>query len=484
MLFNSLEFLIYFPVVVGLYFALPHRWRWLHLLIASYAFYMAWEPAYALLIFSSTLVDYVVARAMPGAEAGRKKGLLAISLAVNLGLLCSFKYYNLFNETFAELLALGGIEWQLPESNLLLPVGISFYTFQTLAYTIDVYRGKQEPETHFGRFALYVCYFPQLVAGPIERAGRLLPQLAAEHHWDNDRVASGLRKMGWGMFKKVVIADRLSTTIIDPVFVSPDEASGFVVLLVGLLIGLQFYFDFSAYSDIAIGAARVMGVKLMTNFDQPFLARSVNEFWSRWHISLMSWFRDYMYVPLGGSRAGNWARYRNIMIVFAVSGLWHGADWHFVAWGLINGMYLVIGYATAPLRTRIAEVTGFVRWTRTRALWQWSSTVVLVSIGLLVFRAPDVPTALMMMGNLGDGWGTAFQPATWDALMISFGMDTTMFLCTLLLIPIAELIEFRKRNPELWEPPTWVNWVGDWVLIVATLWLGKFSAEAFVYFQF
>ncbi len=483
MLFNSLEFLLYFPVVVGLYFLLPPRWRWLHLLVASYVFYMAWEPAYAVLIFASTVVDYTVARAMPSTEGLKRRLLLMVSLTVNLGLLFSFKYYNLINNTFQALCSLVGVEWALPESNLLLPVGISFYTFQTLAYTIDVYRHHLEPEKHFGRFALYVSYFPQLVAGPIERAGRLLPQLAAHHSWDTDRVVSGLRLMLWGLFKKVVVADRLAG-LIDPVFTAPEQAGGFVVVMTSTLIGLQVYYDFSAYSDIAIGAARVMGVKLMTNFDQPYLARSVHEFWARWHISLITWFRDYVYIPLGGSRAGKLLQYRNIMAVFVLSGLWHGAAWHFAIWGAINGVFIIVGAATGPLRDRFAEATGFAKWKRTRRVWQWSTALIIVSSGHLWFRVPDVPTAVTMYSNIGVGWSTLFEATKWDGLLARFGMDTTLFVGTLLLIPMAELIEFRMRHLKDRKAPTWLNWVGDWVMIVGMLWLGKFTREAFVYFQF
>ncbi len=483
MLFNSLEFLIYFPVVVGLYFVLPHRWRWLHLLVASYAFYMAWEPAYALLILASTCVDYFAARAMPGADPSRKRLLLLASLATNLGLLFSFKYYNLINQTLADLLSLAGVAWELPESNLLLPVGISFYTFQTLAYTIDVYRGDLPPERHFGRFALYVSYFPQLVAGPIERAGRLLPQLAAHHDYDADRVASGLRLMAWGLFKKVVVADRLAD-FVDPVFAAPEQAGGFVTALAMAMIGLQIYYDFSAYSDIAIGAARVMGVRLMTNFDQPYLARSVNEFWARWHISLISWFRDYVYIPLGGSRHGKLRQYRNIAVIFVLSGLWHGAAWHFAIWGGVNAVFIIVGTATAPLRERIAQATGFARLKRTRALWQWASALFIVSSGHVWFRTPDVATALTLYGNLGVGWATLLQPGRWEAIFAHYGMDATLFVGTLLLVPVAELAEYRQRHLEAWTAPTWLTWLGDWVLLVGILWLGRFTNEAFVYFQF
>jgi len=483
MLFNSLEFLLYFPVVVALYFLLPHRWRWLHLLVASYAFYMAWEPAYALLIFASTMVDYLVALRMPEARGNRRLSLLCVSLAVNLGLLFSFKYYNLINGTFLSLAAVAGIDWPLPESSLLLPVGISFYTFQTLGYTIDVYRGKLEPERHFGHFALYVSYFPQLVAGPIERASRLLPQLHAEHAFDIDRVRSGLRLMMWGLFKKVVIADRLAH-LVDTVYAHPDEATGPVVVLSTLCFGYQVYCDFSGYSDIAIGAARVMGVDLMKNFDQPHLARSVNAFWSRWHISLISWFRDYLYIPLGGSRGGPWMRRRNVAIVFLVSGLWHGAAWTFAIWGAINAVYIVVGDVTSAARERLAVRTGFDKVPRVRAVWQVVTAVGITYASFIWFRAPDVATATHMYGRVATGWGWLAQPEWWDAWFARLGMDAGLLGLTLCFVPLSELVEYRMRHLDAWEAPWWLRWLGDWSLLVGTLLLGKFTREAFVYFQF
>ncbi len=482
MLFNSLEYLIYFPIVVGLYFWLPERWRWLHLLIASYAFYMAWEPAYALLILGSTAIDYFCALGMPAATPARRKALLGVSLVMNLGLLFSFKYYNLINGSFTWLLAQGGVAWPLPESNLLLPVGISFYTFQTLSYTVDVYRGNLAPERHFGIFALYVSYFPQLVAGPIERAGALLPQLRAAHALDVARVVSGLRLMLWGLFKKAVVADRLGE-IVDAVFAAPEQAGGFAVTLVSFCIGYQVYCDFSGYSDMAVGAARVMGVDLMRNFDQPHLARSVNEFWSRWHISLISWFRDYVYIPLGGSRRGKLIQYRNIAVIFLLSGLWHGAAWTFAIWGSVNAVYIITGAITAPARERFAQWSGFARWVKVRIAWQWASTLAIVCAGHIWFRAPDVHTALLLYSRAGSGWAE-LDAARFEAILARFGMDPTLFVFTLLLIPATELIEYRFRHLEAWRAPMLLTWLGDWTLLGATLLLGRYTREAFVYFQF
>jgi len=483
MLFNSLEFLLYFPVVVGLYFTLPHRWRWLHLLIASYAFYMAWEPAYALLIFTSTLVDYLIARRMPLEEGGRRKALLGTSLTINLGLLFSFKYYNFINETFTDAAALLGVAWPLPESNLLLPVGISFYTFQTIGYSVDVYRGKLEPERHFGHFALYVSYFPQLVAGPIERASRLLPQLKAEHHFDVDRVASGLRLMLWGFFKKVVVADRLAH-LVDTIYANPDEATGPTVALSTACFVYQVYCDFSGYSDIAIGAARVMGVDLMKNFDQPHLSRSIGEFWRRWHISLMAWFRDYIYIPLGGSRHGRLNHYRNIAVVFLVSGVWHGAGGHYIVWGGVIALYIMFGHATSDARERFAVAIGFDRLPRLRAVYQVVTAVGINYTAFVFFRAPDMPTALHMYAQAFSGWGLLLDPGWWNEWLVRLGWSAGLFVFAMCLVPATELIEFRQRHLDRWKAPTALRWAGDWALIVGALLFGVFTREAFVYFQF
>ena len=484
MLFNSFEYLIYFPVVVGIYFLMPFRWRWLHLLIASYVFYMAWEPAYALLIFASTVVDYFVALQMHKTEGKtRRRMLLSISLAVNLGLLFSFKYYNLINGTFVGAAAAVGFDWPLPESNLLLPVGISFYTFQTLGYSIDVYWKKVEPERHFGRFALYVCFFPQLVAGPIERAQRLLPQFLLEHRWNSERVVSGLRLIVWGLFKKVVVADRIAQ-ITDAVYDQPDAFGGGAVVIATACFGYQVYCDFSGYSDIAIGTARVMGYDLMTNFDQPHLSRSVDEFWKRWHISLMSWFRDYIFFPLGGSKVAVWRIYFNVMAVFVASGIWHGAEWSFVVWGAMNGFYICFAIQTAEIRDRIAERTGFARFPRVRYAWQVASAVSITYFSFGFFRADNMSHALSVYKRLLYDWGSVLDPTAFLAFSEALGMEALMVVFCLALLPLTEMMEYAQRHKDEWEVPMWAQWLSDYALFFSVIALGRFSSDAFFYFQF
>ncbi|CAN5908465.1 hypothetical protein BH23GEM7_BH23GEM7_20090 [soil metagenome] len=368
MLFNSLQFLFFFPVVVALYFATPHRFRWTLLLAASYYFYACWKPEYLLLIIASTLVDYGAALGMGAAATqARRKAFLALSLGSNLGLLFAFKYFNFFNESARALFDQFNLFYGVPAFDVLLPVGISFYTFQTLSYTIDVYRGQREPERHLGIFALYVSFFPQLVAGPIERSTRLLPQFFEKHEFSADRVSSGLRLILWGFFKKIVIADRLAIYV-NEVYGNPAGFDGPTLLLATYFFAFQIYCDFSAYSDIAIGAARVMGFELMQNFRRPYFARSIHEFWQRWHISLSTWFRDYVYIPLGGNRVPFWRWYVNLFAVFLVSGLWHGANWTFVVWGGLHGFYLVFSLMTRNVRDRGWEALGRLLPARPAAL--------------------------------------------------------------------------------------------------------------------
>ncbi len=349
-LFNSIQFVFFFPLVVAMYFTTPQRWRWLLLLGASYYFYAAWRPEYVVLIFASTVVDYLCGRGMGRFRRARvRKLLLSLSVGTNLGFLFAFKYLSFFNESIRAAFDQFNIFYGVPAFDILLPVGISFYTFQSLSYTIDVYRERTPPEKHFGIFALYVSFFPQLVAGPIERSYRLLPQFYAHQRFDPDRVVSGLRLMLWGFFLKIVVADRLAL-FVNEVYADPGAYSGSALLLGTYFFAFQIFADFAGYSCIAIGAAGVMGYDLMENFRRPYFAASIREFWGRWHISLSTWFRDYLYIPLGGNRVSRWRWYVNLFAVFVISGLWHGAAWTFVVWGALHGAYLVVSLVTSDLR--------------------------------------------------------------------------------------------------------------------------------------
>ncbi len=491
MLFNSLEFLIFFPVVGGGYYASPHPVpgvRWLLLLLASYGFYMAWEPAYGLLILFSTTVDWLVARRIPQEPTQARKRLwLALSLSINLGMLFSFKYYNLVNDTFAIAAGWVGLAWPLPRSDLLLPVGISFYTFQTLSYTIDVYKGRYQPEQRFGMFALYVSYFPQLVAGPIERANRLLPQLTRPVGFDWDRVTSGLRLAAWGMFKKVVVADRLAE-VVNIIYGSPQSFGGFAFVVGTVFFGYQVYCDFSGYSDIAIGLARVLGVDLMKNFDQPHLSRSMSEIWSRWHISMSTWFRDYVYIPLGGNRVAfpRWAL--NVTVVMVGSGLWHGAQWSLTAWGAVHALLLVLERVTQRQRTWLQEVTGLTRAPRLQAFVQWLLTWLCWQMSLVFFRSESLYDALYILSHLGTGWENLGNPTALAMFVTRVHLDGFLFAYCVLLCPFTELVDYGHRDPK-WKArlealPRPARWAIDYALIFAIIVLGAFNDTPFVYFQF
>ncbi|RKY20814.1 MAG: MBOAT family protein [Planctomycetota bacterium] len=493
MAFNSWQYVLFLPLVVGLHFALPARQRWLLLLLASYVFYACWEPAYLILIVASTLVDYACGLGM-GAAPGdarrspaRRRALLCISLLCNLGLLFTFKYWDFFATAVHEALGWAGVGWDSPTLDVLLPVGISFYTFQTLSYTIEVYRGNQRPERHLGIFALYVSYFPQLVAGPIERSVNLLPQLRAETRWCSDRAADGLRLIVCGLVKKVVIADRLAL-LVDGVYADPSRFDGPMLALATVFFAFQIYCDFSGYSDIAIGSAEILGHRLMKNFERPYFARSVPEFWGRWHISLSTWFRDYLYIPLGGSRVAPWLRWRNILIVFAVSGLWHGASWCFVIWGALHGMYYLLGEWLAPVRAALARATGLVRRPTALAVLSCITTFVLVDLAWIFFRADTAADAFTVLRRLGAGWSEALSGPTWSSAIEAAGTsraDVRLGAALVLALLAAQLLRGRLRSSAwLGGLPTARRWAALAALVLLLLNQGVVQRVPFLYFQF
>lgn len=489
MLFNSLHFAIFFPVVVVAYFACPYRYRWALLLLASYYFYMAWVPAYLLLIITSTLVDYVAAQMMGRTESLRKRRkYLYLSLGANLGLLFFFKYFNFFNDSMQALFEYLSLPYHMPESHFLLPVGISFYTFQTLGYSIDVYRGRVKPERHPGIFALYVAFFPQLVAGPIERAGNLLPQLRKRFDFDYVRVTNGLKLMAWGFFKKLVIADRVSV-LVDYVFADPQGHQGPALALAAVLFAWQVYCDFSGYSDIAIGAAQVMGFRLMKNFNRPFFARSLGDLWRRWHISLTSWFRDYLYFPIGGSRVKVSRHAFNLIFVFSVCGLWHGADWTFVAWGTGHGILLALSMLTRNLRRRAGEVLHLERIPRLHALWQIGITFFWFCFLLGIFRSNDIPDAIYVVKHWFVGWADPLGGLDFRRFIMSLGMrkveDFYIAAGAILLLEVVHVIQARGVTLDwLARKPAWLRWSLYYALILLILNFGVFNASPFFYFQF
>src|SRR4030043_677103 len=360
MLFNSFSFLIFFPTVTILYFLIPHKYRWFFLLMASCIFYMAFIPVVILVLALTIAIDYTAALFIEKSEGRRRKWYLIISIVSTCTVLFIFKYFNFFNSNLGQVARFFHWNYSIENLSLILPIGLSFHTFQSLSYVIEVYRKNYKAEHHFGIYALYVMFYPQLVAGPIERPGNLIHQFYEKHIFDYQRVIDGLKLMLWGFFKKVVIADKLAL-VVNKVYSDPTQYTGLPLIAAAISFAIQVYCDFSGYSDIAIGSAQVMGFRLRDNFDRPLFSASVAEFWRRWHISLMSWFRDYVYIPLGGNRVSRGRRYFNLFFTFSLSGLWDGANWGMVLWGSFNGLYVILSDFTADFRKKGLNMTGLDR---------------------------------------------------------------------------------------------------------------------------
>ena len=482
MLFNSLEFLLFLPLVVLTYYLLPNRFRWVLLLGASYFFYMYWNPVFIILIVLSTIVDYIAGISIEKTTIKKKRIIFLIaSLVINLGLLFVFKYFNFFMDTFFTVVSKITTQPNTFQTfDLLLPVGISFYTFQTLSYTIDVFRKKRKAERHLGYFAVYVAFFPQLVAGPIERSDRLIPQLKKKHIFNYNDTINALLRIAWGFFKKLVIADRIAV-VVDTIFGNLQAYRGIYLIIAVIAFTIQIYCDFSAYSDIAIGSAKLMGIDLIENFKMPFFSKSIKEFWTRWHISLSSWFKDYVYFPLGGNRnLKKWHKYRNILIVFVVSGLWHGANINFIIWGFIHGAYITI---TGFLKD---EVFSKVKWnfslpTPIRQL----GTFLIFSFSMLFFRAGNIYESIYIIRHMFDNTFFHFFNRT----SISMGLEgkevwvLVIFICWLFT---AEGIKYYRNKDQLItgdvkQALSFIFLVG---IIVIFGVFGEYDAKQFIYFQF
>lgn len=486
MLFNSLPFLIFFPCVFVLYYALPFRFRKYMLLAASYYFYMCWKPEFIVLILFSTLVDYFCGLGM-ARYPGRKKWLLALSLTMNLGLLFFFKYLNFFGETLTALCRAVSIPFSAPALNIILPVGISFYTFQTLSYTLDVYRGRLEPERDFVTFALFVSFFPQLVAGPIEKASNLLPQLKEEHRFTYENASWGAKLMAWGFFKKMVVADQLAVLLVDPVYQNPGSYEGGILVLATCTFAFQIYCDFGGYSDIARGCARMMGVRLMVNFKSPyFFSHSIGNYWQRNHISLSQWFTEYVYIPLGGSRKGRVKQYWFTTITFFLSGLWHGAEWSFVVWGLLQALYLnlerLCRRPKEPPRSPPLRLLAIV------------TTFGLSCFSLIFFRAANIGEALYVVRHSlwGIGSPVVYCRTAVDQLFTALGLgmaEIAMLLGVLLLLFLFDLADEKGDAIAMVSAwPAAVRWACYLGLVMIVLIFGiygpGYDVRAFAYFDF
>ncbi len=478
MLFNSLDFAIFLPIVFILYwFVFNKNLRHQNILIAvaSYVFYGWWDWRFLALILFSTLVDYAVGVSLDKEQnLSKRKILLWISILVNLGFLGFFKYYNFFLDNFKSAFSFFGQEINSNSLNIILPVGISFYTFQTLSYTIDVYKKRLEPTKDFISFAAFVSFFPQLVAGPIERATNLLPQILSKRKFEYSEAVDGLRQILWGLFKKIVIADNCATYA-NLIFNNSADYSGSTLVLGAIFFTFQIYGDFSGYSDIAIGTSRLFGFKLMQNFAFPYFSRDIAEFWRRWHISLSTWFRDYLYIPLGGSRGGTWMKVRNTFIIFIVSGFWHGANWTFIVWGALNAIYFLPLLLTNKNRQNLETVAEGSYLPTIKEFFNMAITFGLTVFAWIFFRADNIEHALSYLGGI---FSKTF-----------FTYPEIFSKRILLLIPLFLILEWFGRNGEYGLQRIGIHWpkplkMGLYYSIFVLIFLfGEKSAE-FIYFQF
>jgi len=487
MLFNSLSFLIFFPTVTLLYFWIPHRYRWFFLLGASCIFYMAFIPIYILVLALTIAIDYTAGLLIEKTEGRRKKVFLVISILSTCGVLFVFKYFNFFNSNLAQIAEFFHWNYPIETLNLILPIGLSFHTFQSLSYVIEVYRGNYKAEHHFGIYSLYVMFYPQLVAGPIERPGNLIPQFYEEHIYDDQRVMDGLKLMVWGFFKKVVIADKVAI-IVERVYNDPTQFTGIPLIAGALFFGIQVYCDFSGYSDIAIGAAQVMGFRLRDNFNRPFHSTSMTEFWRRWHMSLMSWFRDYVYIPLGGNRVGKWSWYYNIFFTFTLSGLWHGAGWGYVLWGSLNGCYLIFSDWTKNLRKKGIQGIRLNRFPKFHHGLQIAFTFLLFCFTLIIFRSKSLSDAFYVITHLGAGLGSSEGIKMSMRTLYDLGTDRYQLIFALIPIVIMELVErvepLRNMRQMFSSKPILFRWAMYYLIILFLIFFGEYNDQAFIYFQF
>lgn len=493
MLFNSFSFLIFLPIVLLVYYMLPIRIRWVWLLISSYYFYMSWNAAYALLLLFSTAVTWFGSLLMEKADghAGLRKLALVFSFLINIGILAFYKYAGFLAESINGLLTLSGTGMRIPRLDILLPVGISFYVFQALGYTVDVYRNEIEAEKNFFRYALFVSFFPQLVAGPIERSKNLLKQINTPTTLSFENLKVGFLQILWGFFLKLVIADNASV-VIDTVFSDIHTYPGVYIVIATILFAFQIYGDFGGYSLIAIGSARMLGFEIMRNFDSPYFSSGVAEFWRRWHISLSTWFRDYLYIPLGGNRKGPIRKNINLLIVFLVSGLWHGAAWHFVAWGALNGLYQVISNIKKYIGDKLAPENRLHSWDKSVSVkfCRIVGTFILVDFAWLFFRADSIKHAFEAIKSM------VVVHNTWilfDGSLFELGLVDKQFRSLIVAIFILSAIDYlRYKKIDLIEifmkQPFVIRAVLYTLLAMSALifghWAGGYDNSAFLYFQF
>lgn len=493
MLFNSLDFLILFPIVVLIYFAVPAKVRYLWLLVISYCFYISFGPQYVILLILITLFTYFTGILIEKCPPKAKKCYIVICLIICLGVLCVFKYSGFVVDNLNRVLNFFNMLPVNKTFNLMLPVGISFYTFQTVGYILDVYRGNIKAERNIAKYALFVSFFSNILSGPIERGKNILPQIEKLRDiklWNYDRVTSGAVLMLWGYFQKMVIADRVAL-LVNEVYDNYRIHGAISIIVATLFFSIQVYCDFASYSNIAIGAAKIMGIQLMRNFETPYFARSVGEFWHRWHISLSTWFKDYLYIPLGGNRCSKVRHYLNLMIVFLVSGLWHGASWGYAVWGVLHGVYQVVGIQTKQFRRRVAEQLQFKQESFSYKLMQTFMTFSLIGFAWIFFRAETISQAISMTSRFFTRW----DPWTlFDDSIYTWGLSRKEFWIALFAIAVMFIVDLVRRVKKqdmiqlLNAQCIWFRWGLYLSLLFAVLILGQYGPaydpQIFLYFEF
>lgn len=480
MIFSSFQFAVFFLITVSIYYSIPHRFRWMMLLGFSYYFYMCWKVEYIFLLLGSTFVNYIIGLRMTAIPEKKDRWkYLRFGILFNLGMLFFFKYFNFFSRSINEVFNAWNILYDVPLFHMLLPVGISFYTFQTLGYTVDVYNGRTKAEQHLGIFALFVAFWPQLLAGPINRAHLLMPQFRKEHPFDYQGVTDGLRLMLWGLIKKIIIADHLAVYV-NRVYNHVGDYQGIPLILATIFYTIQIYCDFSGYTDMARGGAKVMGYDLMENFNRPYFSRSFRDFWQRWHISLSTWFRDYLYIPLGGNRVVKWRWYYNLFITFLLSGLWHGADWTFVIWGAFHGGVLILENMTGNFQQRIADRLFPQNQSRWNHMVQMGITMTLVCFAWLFFRANSVTDAFSIIRKM-----VLIDPGQLGVSIVG-GYSFLFIIFVILALFLIEMTEGRQKIHEaVGRFPFLVRWAiytgSVWAVFILSVFGVK---QEFIYFQF
>ncbi|MBU3178144.1 MBOAT family protein [Clostridium estertheticum] len=474
MVINSLNFALFFLLIVIIYFSIPYKYRWILLLSSSYIFYMSYIPKFLIVIMFSTVVSYIAAIKMGDEKDKRKRKIILISsILINIGLLILFKYLIFFTRMF-------NIQNNFLNNKWIVPIGISFYTLQTLSYLMDVYRGKIKAERHLGYFALYVSFFLTIFSGPIDRGTNILPQFHKKFDFNYERIVDAMKVILWGLFKKVVIADRLAVYV-NEVFNNVHSYKGWPLIIAAFLFAIQLYCDFSGYTDMTIGFAKILGYDLIENFRLPYFSKSVQEFWKRWHISLSSWFGTYLYIPLGGNRVSKFRSYLNIFIVFIVSGFWHGANWTFIAWGSMHGIYQIIGKLTKQSRTSFIKNLGINPEGLFIKIYKTIITFCLVDFAWIFFRANSLSDAMYIIKNLFVGLTNIRQSS------ILIVPDCKLIFYSVCILFFIEVIDFNKNEfflMRLKKKNVVIRWVVYYIIFFLIMFFGVFGNGSFIYSNF